>query len=199
MKNIPKIVFSKISILFFYFNNRFLLNLESFLPKVEQTEGFDGIQSLVQQLRGERAVSVLRKCGAVIGSKCVIAGELALHNAHGDFSALTVGSNCHIGRQVFLDLASKIELGDRVTLSMRSMILTHTDMGEARNRLSESVRGAQPVVLESDTYVGAGAILLPGVRVGRGAVIGAGAVVTSDVPAGGVVVGVPARSIAQSP
>ena len=68
---------------------------------------------------------------------------------------------------MFLDLASKVELGDRVTLSMRSMILTHTDMGRPEIALSESVKGAQPVVLESDAYVGAGAILLPGVRVGR--------------------------------
>lgn len=128
----------------------------------------------------------------------MIVGELALTNAGGDFAALSIGSNCHIGRQVFLDLASRVELGDRVTLSMRSMILTHTDMGEARNHLSASIKGALPVVLESDAYVGAGAILLPGVKVGRGAVIGAGAVVTSDVAAGDVVAGVPARSIGRS-
>lgn len=195
MKNLLNIFLSRISIVSFYLRNRFLSNSETFLSRVERAEGFDGIQALVQQLRGEQAVSVLRKCGAVVGSKSVIVGELALQNAQGDFSALRIGSGCHIGRQVFLDLASKIEIGDRVTLSMRSMILTHTDMGEARNHLSESTRGARPVALESDVYVGAGAILLPGVRVGPGAVIGAGAVVTRDVSAGDVVVGIPARSI----
>ena len=135
MKNLLNIFLSRISIVSFYLRNRFLSNSETFLSRVERAEGFDGIQALVQQLRGEQAVSVLRKRGAVVGSKSVIVGELALQNAQGDFSALRIGSGCHIGRQVFLDLASKIEIGDRVTLSMRSMILTHTDMGEARNHL----------------------------------------------------------------
>jgi len=57
---------------------------------------------------------------------------------------------------------------------------------------------AKPVVLEDDVLVGANAVVLEGVRVGRGAVVAAGAVVVDDVPAGAVVAGVPARVIKQA-
>ncbi len=50
-------------------------------------------------------------------------------------------------------------------------------------------------MIESDVWIGANASILPGVRVGSGSVVGAGAVVTRDIPPGKVVVGVPARVI----
>ena len=52
-----------------------------------------------------------------------------------------------------------------------------------------------PVTIEDDVMIGANAVVIEGVRVGKGAVIGAGAVVISDVPAGAVVVGNPGRII----
>ena len=54
---------------------------------------------------------------------------------------------------------------------------------------------AEKIVIGDDVWIGAGAIVLPGVTIGEGAIIGAGAVVTKDVPAGETYVGVPARSI----
>lgn len=57
---------------------------------------------------------------------------------------------------------------------------------------------ATPVIVEDDVLVGANAVVLEGVRVGRGAVVAAGAVVVDDVPAGAVVAGVPARVIKQT-
>jgi maltose O-acetyltransferase len=54
---------------------------------------------------------------------------------------------------------------------------------------------AHPVVIEDNVWIGGGAILLPGITIGAGAIIGAGAVVTRDVAAGDRVAGNPARSI----
>jgi len=54
-----------------------------------------------------------------------------------------------------------------------------------------------PVVIEDDVWIGSGAIVLPGTRVGRGAVVAAGAVVSRDVPAMSVVAGVPAKPIGE--
>jgi acetyltransferase-like isoleucine patch superfamily enzyme len=54
-----------------------------------------------------------------------------------------------------------------------------------------------PVVIEDDVWIGIGAVILQGVRIGRGSIIGAGAVVNRDVESGTVVAGVPAREIRQ--
>jgi len=54
-----------------------------------------------------------------------------------------------------------------------------------------------PVVIGDDVWIGAGATILDGVRVGRGAIVGAGAVVTRDVPDFAVVTGVPAKVVSQ--
>ncbi len=56
---------------------------------------------------------------------------------------------------------------------------------------------SRPVVIDDDVWIGIGAIILKGVHIGRGARIGAGAVVTSDVPAGGQVTGNPARPLGE--
>jgi maltose O-acetyltransferase len=53
----------------------------------------------------------------------------------------------------------------------------------------------RPIVIEDDVWVGAGAIILPGVRIGTGSVVGAGSVVTKDVPPWTVVAGNPARAV----
>lgn len=50
-----------------------------------------------------------------------------------------------------------------------------------------------PIIIEDDVWLGYGVIVLSGVRIGRGAIIGAGSVVTKDVPAGAIAVGMPAR------
>lgn len=57
---------------------------------------------------------------------------------------------------------------------------------------------ASPVILEDDVLIGANAVVIEGVHIGKGAVVGAGSIVTSDVPAGAVVVGNPARIIKET-
>ena len=76
-------------------------------------------------------------------------------------------------------------------------------MGEKRARVVAVVgfggvgdpATATPVIIEDDVMIGANAVVLEGVRVGKGAVVAAGAVCVEDVPAGAVVAGVPARVI----
>jgi galactoside O-acetyltransferase len=64
-------------------------------------------------------------------------------------------------------------------------------MPEVRDRLMVHA----PVEVDDDVWLGAGAVVLPGVHIGRGAVVGAGAVVTRDVPPFSIVAGVPARVV----
>ena len=112
----------------------------------------------------------------------------------------TYGENTYLGDDVFLNAMcavidnNEVRLGDHVMIGPLVQIYTaaHPLGAEARNRGEEVAR---PIVVEDTVWVGGGAILLPGVRVGRNAVIGAGAVVSRSVPANTVVAGNPARVI----
>jgi acetyltransferase-like isoleucine patch superfamily enzyme len=118
----------------------------------------------------------------------------ALYRAMG----VRVGRHCFIGLDTWLDdqFPELITLEDDVTISFRVMVVVHDDA----RRLDRTEAGAgdgtvAPVTLKRGCYLGAGCIVLPGVTVGERAVVGAGAVVTRDVPARALVAGVPARVV----
>ena len=96
---------------------------------------------------------------------------------------------------VLLDPAP-IAIGDDVQIATNVQLVTatHPVDPDERRALWEM---AHPVTLEDGAWLGAGAIVLPGVTVGRDAVVGAGAVVTRDVPPRTVVAGNPARVLRQ--
>ncbi len=107
---------------------------------------------------------------------------------------LVIGRGVWIGQQCFLHSAGGIVIGENVGIGPAVRIITSTHAEEGRDKpiLHSRIEFA-PVVIEADSDIGVGAIILPGVTVGRGAQIGAGAVVTSDVLPYAVVAGVPAR------
>jgi acetyltransferase-like isoleucine patch superfamily enzyme len=109
-------------------------------------------------------------------------------------SELRIGDETWIGQQCFMHSAGGLTVGARVGIAPGVKILTsqHQEVGRATPVLFSPIATA-PVTVEDDADIGLGAILLPGVTIGRGAVVGAGAVVTRDVPAYAVVAGSPAR------
>ena len=157
---------------------------------VASSQGFDGVLHLLEAIDGTDALAVLRSSGARVGDGTLVLRGLVIHNAERDLTKLRIGARCHLGREVFVDLAGPVAIGDRVTISMRSTLITHTNVGDSRCGLAA---GAPGIVIEDDVYIGAGATVLPGVRVGARAVVAAGAVVACDVAPGSVVAGVPAR------
>jgi acetyltransferase-like isoleucine patch superfamily enzyme len=89
-----------------------------------------------------------------------------------------------------------VEIGDRVYTSPHTQILAVNHVFDDTHRpFIEQGITAQGIVIEDDVWLGASAIVTDGVRVGKGAVVAAGAVVTDDVPAHSVVAGVPARVV----
>jgi maltose O-acetyltransferase len=90
--------------------------------------------------------------------------------------------------------AGEVRLGNHVMVGPGVQMYTsaHALQAEARN---EGWEVAKPITVEDNVWIGGSAILMPGVRVGRNSVVGAGAVVTRDVPANVVVAGNPARVI----
>lgn len=107
---------------------------------------------------------------------------------------MVIGDFTWIGQQCFLHSAGGITVGARVGIGPGVKVLTstHAEAGRAVPVLFSPVQFA-PVFIDDDCDLGINSVILPGVRVGRGAVVGAGAVVTEDVPPYAVVAGVPAR------
>jgi acetyltransferase-like isoleucine patch superfamily enzyme len=159
---------------------------------------FGGIEAINRQLlRVDRVEELLAGFGASIGAEPVLHGPLIIHNATRDYSNLRVGSKVHIGRLVILDLAEPVVLGDDTVVSMGSTILTHSDVGD-RPLTERYARVSAPTRIGPGAYLGANVTVLAGCDIGRGSVVGAGAVVTKTIPDGAVVAGVPAETVASS-
>jgi maltose O-acetyltransferase len=105
---------------------------------------------------------------------------------------LVIGADCSINYGVSIGCTQAVTIGARCRLGPYVMIVDSA----FHELLDRSKRPpSQPVVLEDDVWIGAKASIMPGVRIGRGAVVGTAAVVTKDVPPFSVVAGVPARLV----
>jgi acetyltransferase-like isoleucine patch superfamily enzyme len=107
---------------------------------------------------------------------------------------MRIGDHCWIGQSCFFHSAGGIQIGKAVGIGPMVKIITsaHRDAEWARPVLFQDL-DMKAVVIEDGCDIGIGAILLPGVRIGEGSIVGAGAVVTHDVSPYSVVAGVPAR------
>jgi maltose O-acetyltransferase len=110
------------------------------------------------------------------------------------------GYNVHIGANVFVNWGGvfldvgRITLGDFVQLGPNVQLLTATHpLGTGRRR--EGWEGSGPITISDDVWLGGGVIVLPRVTIGAGTVVGAGAVLTRDLPPGVLAVGNPARVV----
>jgi maltose O-acetyltransferase len=107
---------------------------------------------------------------------------------------LTIGARCFANfGLVALDVAA-ITIGDDVQIGPNVQLLTPTHPVEPEPR-RQKWEGAQPIVIGDNVWLGGGAIVLPGVTIGENTVVGAGSVVTRDLPANVVAVGNPARVV----
>lgn len=105
---------------------------------------------------------------------------------------LEIGASCMINYGVSLGCTKSIIIGDRCRLGPYVMVV---DSGFHELYDRDKRPESQPVVLEDDVWIGAKASVMPGVRIGRASVVGAGSVVTKNVPPFTVVAGVPAVPI----
>jgi acetyltransferase-like isoleucine patch superfamily enzyme len=104
---------------------------------------------------------------------------------------ITIGAHSVVDRDCTLDGRGGIAIGQNVNLAPEVMVLTAYHDPD-----SDDFAGIEkPVVIEDYAWIATRAMILPGVRIGRGAVVGAGSVVTKDVVAGTIVAGNPAKVI----
>lgn len=114
------------------------------------------------------------------------------HVSIGDNAVIMMGAVINIGAKI--GAGSMIDMG--AVLGGRAEVGKNCHVG-AGSVLAGVIEppSATPVIIEDDVVIGANAVIIEGVRVGKGAVVGAGSVVIHDVPAGAVVVGNPAKII----
>ena len=111
---------------------------------------------------------------------------------------MAIGRDTWIGQGCFLHSAGGITIGKAVGIGPMVKILTSQHSGDdLRRPVLCTPLDVAPVIIEDGADIGVGSILLPGVRIGEGAIVGAGAVVTRSIPAYAVAAGVPAKVVRQ--
>lgn len=126
-----------------------------------------------------------------LGRKSVVESYCCINNAVGD---VMIGDHTRIG--IHCTVIGPVSIGNNVNLAQGITVtaLNHNFQDTAK-RIDEQGISTKQVVIGDDVWIGANAIILPGVTIGRHVVVAAGAVVTKDVPDNCVVGGVPAKLI----
>jgi maltose O-acetyltransferase len=133
---------------------------------------------------------LLRAAGCRLAPKCTFLGQARFVGPSP--SNLEVAEGAIIGPKTTFGVDGKITIGRNVSVGPGVTIYTGThDVGPAHRRMDLRVL-AKPVTIEDGAWIGLNALILPGVRIGAGAIVSAGAVVSVDVPSNTVVAGNPA-------
>ena len=128
-----------------------------------------------------------------LGNYSVVESFACINNAVGD---VIIGDHTRIG--LHNTIIGPVTIGSHVNLAQGITItaLNH-NFSDAEKRIDEQGVNTTPVVIEDDIWIGANAVILPGVTIGQHSVVAAGAIVTKDVPPHSLVAGVPAKVIKQ--
>ena len=171
------------------------------------------LESIAEVAADRCRAFIWRLRGATLGAKsrvgaratitqpwCLATGE-RVQIERGAFLKFTQSARASLGAYTFighgseLDIALELEVGQHVLVAPGCFITDHAHRHAPGTPLDAQGNVAQPVRIADDVWIGARAVVLPGVTIGAGAIVGAGAVVTRDVAAGAIVAGIPARPI----
>lgn len=115
---------------------------------------------------------------------------------------LTIGMNSHLGDDGHITCINRVQIGNNVRIG-RKVFITDNAHGVSDRKLLDTAPNKRPlaskgpVLIEDNVWIGEMCCIMPGVRIGKGSIIGANAVVTKDVPPYSVAVGNPAKIVKQ--
>lgn len=140
------------------------------------------------------------------GAKNISISDYVLIDRHVELIALsgeiTIGRRVHIAPRAVIAGLGGVEIGDYVAIAANAQILSHSESVKQGKRMSgpmipEEMKGmtTAKIRLEKDAVIGTGAVVLPGITVGQGAVVAANSLVIKNVKPWTIVMGVPARPV----
>jgi acetyltransferase-like isoleucine patch superfamily enzyme len=133
-----------------------------------------------------------------IGAGTGFAPNVSIRNGE----RISIGRGCHIGERSFLwagDSTGHIRIGDTVSLAPEVFITTSDYAFERGRTFRDQPKTERDVMIGDDVWLGVRVVVTAGVTIGDGCIVGAGAVVTRDLPPNSIAVGVPARVIGERP
>lgn len=108
---------------------------------------------------------------------------------------LVLGRDCYVNRYTIFDAHEHIEVGPRAMIGPHCYITDADHSYEQGKAVMDQPMRSKPVIIGEEAWMGAHVVVLPGVTVGRGAVVGANSIVNRDIPDDAVAVGAPARVV----
>jgi acetyltransferase-like isoleucine patch superfamily enzyme len=138
--------------------------------------------------------ALLRRAGVRIGARSLIQGAMHITGDANPCDKISIGTFTLVSGNLHCDVGAPIRIGDRVRIGHDVSLLTvDHHIGPEEMRAGERKYG--PIEIDDGAWLASRVVVLPGVRIGAGAIVAAGSVVTRDVPANSLVVGVPARVV----
>ncbi len=134
-------------------------------------------------------IEILSGCAIDRGVTILCSGENLTH------PKIIIGANTYINRNTFLDAIESITIGKDCAIGPSCYITDHDHGCDPSLPPLGQPMISQPTIIGNYVWVGANVTILKGVQIGDRAIIGAGSVVTKDIPAGAIAVGVPAKVI----
>lgn len=172
------------------------LSVSEALPKIFNRfyNWFLDFKLMILRLVGHVPSHIFRKfCYRVAGMK--IGKKSTIHMGGNFFNpkGISIGQGTIVGDRVFLDGRAPLKIGNHV--SVASQVLIYNSEHDIHREDMQAVE--EPVVIEDYVFIGPRAVILPGITIGKGAVVAAAAVVTHDVKPGKIVAGIPAKEIGE--
>ena len=158
--------------------------------------GYEAINILFRISPSRYTVSILRYFGAKIGKSVRIQAPLIIHNADQAvpiYSSLIIGDDCYIGRDCIFDIMGKIILGNKVTISHRAVLNTHTNAGKSPIANKTLINTSGEIKINDGAYLGSNVTVLESVVIGSQSIIGAKSLVNRDIQDHVIAFGVPCK------